>query len=664
MMNKLKLFLVLFFPLLLPLTITAQMEDPVHFGVSQKRVSPTEILLTFTGTIDEGWHVYSSNIPAGGPTAASFKLTKATGIKVKGKLQPGSGAKSGFDKIFQMSISFFEKHASFNQMLEITSQNYSANGVLEYGACNDENCLPPSEVPFSIKGSDGPIAKEKNQADSVATTNEALANPTDSLSANTSGIPSYWQPVAAQMKAFGGTSTGESLWVIFLLGLLGGLIAVVTPCVWPIIPMTVSFFLKRSDKNRSKSIRDAILYGFSIILIYVSVGFLVTLWKGGNALNALSTSAVFNLICFAILVFFAASFLGGFEIQLPTSWGNKTDQKAEKKSGFAGIFLMALTLVIVSFSCTGPIIGFLLVDISTHASYIAPLTGMFGFALALALPFTLFALFPSLMKKAPKSGGWMNTVKVVLGFIELAFSLKFLSVADMAYGWGILSRETFLSLWIVLFALLGIYLLGKLKFPGEGKSDHTTIPGFFLGLVSLAFAVYMLPGLWGAPLNAISAFAPPMTTQDFNLGNDQVEAQFNDLEPAIEESRKTGKPIFIDFTGYGCVNCRKMEAAVWSNPQVAKILKEDFILVSLYVDDRTPLSQPMKVNINGQEKELTTVGQKWSFLQSYKFGANTQPFYIPVNAEGKALNHSYSYDEDVDKYLEFLKESSRNNLHQ
>lgn len=654
--------------LLFPTSIYAQWEDPVHFKVTQKKLSATDLLLIFEGSAEQGWHVYSSDMKDGGPTVATFHLDKTKGVEVSGKLVPKGAVKEKFDEMFSMKVRYMEGTIVFHQHLKITARDYEAAGYLEYGACNDENCLPPTEVPFSVKGSDGPdasITAESSSEDAMTedahedtlATSAADSATTDSLTS----LPSYWNPVTEELKSMGDGVGKSSLWLIFLMGMLGGLIAVVTPCVWPIIPMTISYFLKRAE-HRGKGLSDALLYGLSIIVIYVALGLLITLMFGSNGLNALSTSALFNLVCFAILIVFAASFMGGFEIMLPSSWGNKTDSKAESQGGVIGIFLMALTLTIVSFSCTGPIIGFLLVDLTTSTNYLAPVLGMLGFSIALALPFTIFALFPSLIKKAPKSGGWMNTVKVTLGFVELAFSLKFLSVADMAYGWHILDREVFLSLWIVIFALLGVYFLGKLRFPSDDKKEHTSIPGFFCGLVSLAFAVYMLPGLWGAPLKAISAFAPPMSTQDFKMNESaELKAAFDDYDKAVQYAQETGKPLLLDFTGYGCVNCRKMEAAVWTDPQIEQMLKNDFILVSLYVDDRTKLATPFEAVINGKQVKLTTKGQLWSFLQSYKFGANTQPFYMPVSADGTPLNESYSYDEDINKYKTFLQTALENN---
>jgi thiol:disulfide interchange protein DsbD len=465
-----------------------------------------------------------------------------------------------------------------------------------------------------------------------------------------------WKPVINELHAFGDTTSQEDMsWLyIFITGFLGGLLALFTPCVWPIIPMTVSFFLKRS-KDKKKGIRDAWTYGASIVVIYVTLGVAITLIFGASALNALSTNAVFNILFCLLLVVFAASFFGAFELTLPSKWSNAVDSKAESTGGLLSIFLMAFTLSLVSFSCTGPIIGFLLVQVSTTGSVIAPTIGMLGFAIALALPFTLFALFPSWLKQMPKSGGWMNVVKVTLGFIELAFALKFLSVADLAYGWHILDRETFLALWIVIFGLLGFYLLGKIKFPHDDDDNKVGVTRFFLALFSLAFAVYMVPGLWGAPLKAVSAFAPPMHTQDLNLYKKEVHARFDDYDLGMEYARRMGKPVMLDFTGYGCVNCRKMELAVWTNDRVSTLINDDYVLITLYVDNKTPLPAPVKITENGKQRTLRTVGDKWSYLQRVKFGANAQPFYVLIDNDGNPLNKSYAYDEDVDKYVQFLQ---------
>lgn len=444
------------------------------------------------------------------------------------------------------------------------------------------------------------------------------------------------------------------------MGLVGGFIALFTPCVWPIIPMTVSFFLKRA-KDKKKGIRDAITYGVSIVVIYLALGLAITAIFGASSLNALSTNAVFNVLFCLMLVVFAFSFFGWFELTLPSSWTNKVDNKASSTSGLLSIFLMAFTLTLVSFSCTGPIIGFLLVEVSTSGNIAGPALGMLGFAIALALPFTLFALFPTWLKQASKSGGWMNTIKIVLGFIELAFSLKFFSVADLAYGWGLLDREVFLSLWIVIFGMLGLYLIGVLKFRSDmGSTEAMPVPCIVLGMVSLAFTVYLVPGLWGAPCKAVSAFAPPVNTQDFNLYHNEVEPKYKDYEAGMAAAASQGKPVVIDFTGFGCVNCRKMEASVWTDPQVADKLNNDFILISLYVDDKQPLAKPIEIVENGTKRTLRTVGDKWSYLQRSKFGANAQPFYVIIDNNGNPLAGSYSYDENTGHYMDFLNKGLDN----
>ena len=657
-------------------TAVMAVQAQVNFTVKYKRVNATTIDIIFSGTAQHGWHIYSTNIGEGGPTRATFGVDKIKGAKLIGSLKGGPGAKTMQDPIFEMPVTFYEGHATFTQRVELLDKDYELKGYLKYGACNDENCLPPTSVDAKLKGADGPAptAESKAEAEAAATdgtlptTADSAVSTTTTDSAATvqvqpldsAATQALWTPVIKELKNFGTGGaddvTGKPWYYIFFLGFVGGLVALFTPCVWPIIPMTVSFFLKRSG-NRRKGIRDAITYGVSIVVIYVALGLIITSLFGANALNDLSTNAVFNILFFLMLVVFAASFFGGFEITLPSKWGDAVDSKAEKTTGLLSIFLMAFTLSLVSFSCTGPIIGFLLVEVSTSGgSALAPTIGMLGFAIALALPFTLFALFPTWLKSAPKSGGWLNNVKVVLGFLELAFALKFFSVADLAYGWHLLDRETFLALWIVIFSLLGIYLLGAIKFPHDDEDErHTSVPRFFLALISLAFAVYMVPGLWGAPVKAVSAFAPPMSTQDFNLDPVKIEAKFTDYEAGMAYARQTGKPVMVDFTGHGCVNCRKMELAVWHDAKVRDLLTKDYVLISLYVDEKAPLPEPIEVQENGQATTLRTIGDKWSYLQRSKFGANAQPFYVLLDNNGKPLNTSYSYDEDVDKFVSFLK---------
>ena len=662
------------------LGVSAQMANPVKVQSQLKEISATEAELVFDATIEAGWHMYSTEVVEFGPTPTSLTVEKISGAKLKGALKPKGSPIKKYEEMFAADVFYFEKAASFVQKLTLEGGKYHVEGFLEYGACNDQSCTPPTKVDFSYDGEakKEEVVKEKESEQAKNTEEEPVAQEeqakleqlaaevpdsaqmalpiAEEMPVGQLGSADLWAPVVDQLKAFeDNTTTNNTLWQIFLLGLLGGLVALVTPCVWPIIPMTVSFFLKRSG-DKKKGIRDAIIYGISIVVIYLALGLIVTAIFGASALNALSTNAIFNIFFFLMLVVFAASFFGAFELQLPSSWSNAVDSKAEKTGGLLGIFLMAFTLTLVSFSCTGPIIGFLLVEVSTSGDWLAPAIGMLGFAIALALPFTLFAVFPSWLKSMPKSGGWMNTVKVVLGFIELAFALKFLSVADLAYGWHILDRETFLALWIGLAITLAMYLFGLIKFPHDDPDERNiSVTRFFLGLISLAFAIYMIPGLWGAPLKAVSAFAPPMSTQDFNLQSSEVKAKTNDYDLGMQMALTSDKPVLIDFTGYGCVNCRKMEAAVWTDPQVAEIMSDDYVLIQLFVDDKTPLPEPIMVNVNGQEQKLRTVGDKWSYLQSSKFGANAQPFYVLLDHQGKPLSQSYAFDDNVDHYLNFLK---------
>ena len=653
----------------------AQMQTPVTFSVTNEETPDGKLLVRFSGQVNAGWHVYGTDIPEGGPTPATLTVEKTKGLKADGALRATGKVKRAEDAMFGMTVSYMEGTASFEQAFTITDAQYSVEGYLTYGACSESNCMPPSTVEFSFAGkasskgvtanTDAPEAKagEPDTAAADTTAQQVAAG-------NTAvGAADLWAPVTEELHQTEpmGPLADKSLIAIFLLGMLGGLVALLTPCVWPIIPMTVSFFLKRSKDNRRQGIRDAMTYGVSIVVIYVLLGLLVTVFFGASQLNALSTNAVFNIFFFLLLVFFGASFLGGFEISLPSRWTNAVDKKSEATSGLLSIFLMAFTLSLVSFSCTGPIIGFLLVEVSTSGELLGPTVGMFGFALALALPFTLFALFPTWLKSVPKSGNWMNCIKVCLGFVELAFALKFLSVADLAYGWHILDREVFLCLWIVLFALMGAYLIGWIRFPhDEDEYDEmgevvanprTGVTRFLLGLLSLAFALYMVPGLWGAPCKAVSAFAPPMQTQDFRIGGtEEVHAQFTDYEEGMAYARQHGKPVLVDFTGYGCVNCRKMEAAVWTDPQVAATIRDRYVLISLYVDEKTALDSTITVSENGAQTKLRTVGDKWSYLQRVKFGANAQPFYVLLDGNGKPLGPSYAFDESVDAYMAFLRQ--------
>ena len=644
-----------------------QILDPVSFRTEFNKVSDDVAEIVFTATIEPGWHIYSTDLDEGGPIPASFNIDKVTGARVDDKLLPVGNEQAVFDKLFDMQVRYFENTAKFVQRVKLEGGPYRIEGYLEYAACNDQNCLPPADVPFMFTGTAEVTKEAASEEPEEILPNEENLSPQLEKNISLTGEQEngtesvLWKPVISELRSFGESAgTVDRSWLyIFFAGFLGGLLALFTPCVWPIIPMTVSFFLKRG-KDKGKGVRDAMTYGLAIVVIYVTLGLLVTLLFGASALNALSTNAIFNIFFFLMLVVFAASFFGAFEITLPSSWSTAVDSKAEKTSGLLSIFLMAFTLALVSFSCTGPIIGFLLVEVSTMGSIVAPAIGMLGFAVALALPFTLFALFPTWLKQVPKSGGWMNVIKVSLGFIELAFALKFLSVADLAYGWHILDRETFLALWIVIFALLGVYLLGKIKFPHDDDDTRVSVPRFFLALASLAFAVYMVPGLWGAPLKAVSAFAPPLHTQDFNLYKNEVRAQFDDYDLGMEYAKRVGKPVMLDFTGYGCVNCRKMELAVWTDPTVGNLINNEYVLITLYVDNKTKLPEPVKVMENGKERTLRTLGDKWSYLQRVKFGANAQPFYVLIDNEGKPLNKSYAYDEDISKYVDFLQTGLRN----
>ena len=672
--------------MLVTLMANAQMLDPVKFSSTLKTNNTAEAEIIFSGKIEKGWHVYSTGLGADGPISATFNVNKLDGVELVGKLQPRGHEIKSYDRLFGMTLRFFEGSVEFVQKVKFTKPTYKIDAYLEYGACNDQNCMPPTSVDIKKAGKSPAVSNDvkKNDSqqegiqegeeadgaeaaalttagDSLKADSMAQANAAVAASLSQADKDALWKPVINQLRQFGGTNdiANHSLLYIFLMGIVGGLLALVMPCIWPIIPMTVSFFLKRSKDNKKRGVRDAVIYGISIVVIYLALGIGVTAIFGPSTLNALSTNAVFNIFLFLLLVVFAVSFFGWFEIKLPDSWANKVDNKASSTTGLISIFLMAFTLVLVSFSCTAPIIGLLLVQTVTSGDWLAPAIGMFGFAIALAVPFALFAMFPTLMKKSPKSGSWMDQIKVVLGFVELAFSLKFLSVADLAYGWHIMDREVFLALWIVIFGALGAYLVGWLKFQqdaiGGDLQKPMPVPAIMLGLCSFAFAIYMIPGLWGAPCKAVSAFAPPITTQDFNLNNHVVEAKYKDYEAGMAAAKAEGKPVMLDFTGFGCVNCRKMEAAVWTDPSVAEKLEKDYVLISLYVDDKTKLPEPIEVTLpNGQKRTLRTVGDKWSYLQSSKFGANAQPFYVTLDNEGNVLSGSFSYKEDIPAYLDFL----------
>lgn len=650
----------------------AQIFDPVKWKSAIKMTDATNGVVTFTATVDAGWHVYGTHLPSGGPEPTSVQWNNQ-GVKLVGGLTPSKAAHKQHDETFDMDLSWWTGSVTLSQKFTVTAKEYKIEGSIRYMACDDENCTPPKSESFSFKGTaaQAPVA-ETVQAPTAnaapADTAATLAQPVATVGAADSAVASpthdqLWAPVTAIEgdNADVEDIADRSLWYIFWACFLGGLLALLTPCVWPMIPMTVSFFLKKSG-SRAKAITNATTYGLSIIIIFLLLGICFTVLFGASAMNALATSAWCNLLFFALLVIFAISFFGAFEITLPQSLSNKMDSTASKTTGMLSIFFMAATLVIVSFSCTGPIIGTLLVEAASRGSVMGPVVGMTGFAIALAIPFTVFALFPTMLKKMPKSGGWLNTVKVVLGFIELALSLKFLSVADLAYGWRILDRETFIALWIAIFGVMGLYLLGMFRFKsdGEPKSPGIGVMRFFLALVSLSFTAYLVPGLWGAPLKATSAFVPPLYTQDFNLyGGEQVE--YDDFDEGMKAAAAQGKPVFIDFSGHGCVNCRKMEGAVLDEAKVKKMISEDFVTIKLMVDDKTPLQQPMVVQENGQQTTLTTVGDKWSYLQRHKFNSNSQPYYVVLDQQGALLSGPFAYNEDVDAFIAFLKRGAKAN---
>lgn len=673
---------------LLALVAQAQILTPVKWKIKlDDKGGAPEKEIVFTATADKGWHLYDMNLPEGGPVSTSFTFETLNGAELIGQTVPSVKPTTVYDEQFAMNLRWYPGTVSFTQKLKVTDPaKFKAEGEVEFMACNDETCLPPDQIPFSFDKKSIHVdpalaanssttevdkedataiqpdtqvvaeeASELNTPDPAAKETPATTSPKASDSLTDS--PNLWSPVIDQLKSFGDStvSAADTSWLfIFFAGFLGGLIALLTPCVWPMIPMTVSFFLKRT-KDRKKAIRDAITYGLSIIVIYLVMGLLITGIFGASALNDLSTNAIFNILFFLLLVVFAVSFFGAFELVLPASWTSKLDSKADSTTGILSIFFMSFTLVLVSFSCTGPIIGTLLVQAASMGTAVGPAIGMFGFALALSIPFSVFAIFPNMLQSMPKSGGWLNSVKVVLGFLELALALKFLSVADLAYGWRLLDREAFIVLWIVIFSLLGVYLLGKIKFSHDSEVKYVSVPRLFMAIISFAFAIYMVPGLWGAPLKAISAFAPPLYTQDFNLYKNEVHAAFDDYESGMAYAKKVNKPVMIDFSGFGCVNCRKMEASVWTDPKVKQMLENDYVLITLMVDDKTKLPQPIEIQENGKTRKLKTIGDKWSYLQRSKFGSNAQPFYILLNDEGQPLGPSYAFNEDVSKYIQFLQ---------
>lgn len=623
-----------------------QIADPVKWSFEQRTISKTEKELVFTAKIEHPWHIYGMNLPADGPVSTQFFFDKIKGATLVGPIAPDPSIVpiKKYDESFAMNLTWYESKAIFKQKIKISAgEKIFISGHLQYMCCDDKSCLPPKKENFSFG-----IEKSEDK-DSSATMVAIPIRKINVDSVSKANTPkNYWAPVVDKLKSFGQdnfTTQTMSLWVIFFTGFVGGLLALFTPCVWPIIPMTVSFFLKRNN-NKRKGRKEAIFYGLSIIFIYVTLGLLITLLFGASALNTISTNAVFNVIFFALLVIFAISFLGFFEITLPASWSTALNNKAEHTTGALSILLMASTLVIVSFSCTGPIIGTLLVQVSTSGSLLAPAVGMLGFALALSIPFSLFALFPAWLNAMPRSGSWLNIVKVALAFVELALALKFLSVADMTSGWNILSRNLFISLWIVFATGFGAYMLGLIRFPHDSKNQHINWIRRILALVAFSFVAYLACGFWGTPLKEISAFLPPMENKQ----------EFHDFDKGMAYAQRNQMPVFVDFTGYGCVNCRKMEAAVFTDHEIAELMTR-FVVINLYVDDRAPLEKPEDVLENGKPLHLETKGDKWSYLQRIKFGANAQPYYVMLDNEGNPISRAYAYNENIERFKAFLKQA-------
>lgn len=665
MTNRPKLITLAALLFSLIVSVSAMAADHVKWTAALKGENTPDPEVVITAVIDGGFHLYAPSNPDGGAMPLEFHFDNLKGVSPVGKPRASKPYTKSYNDIFETDEHYYTGSVTFTQKLRPTAEKFSLSVEVKGQACQDNGmCVQVGfSKPLSGSARIEEVNKEENSVETTVTdtiTDEATAAVNDTaVMSDTSGADSkmWWTNVENELKEFSGTqkAVDYSLWFIFIAGFLGGLLALFTPCVWPMTPMTVSFFLKKNKGGKGKAIGTASMYGVAIVVIYVALGLVITAIFGASALNDMATNAIFNIIFFLLLVVFAISFLGGFEMTLPSSWSNKMDAKVDATTGFISLLFMAFTLVLVSFSCTGPIIGTLLVEAASTNSFLSPAVGMSGFALALALPFTLFAMFPSVLKSMPRSGGWLNTVKVVLGFLELALALKFLSVADQAYGWRILDREVFISLWIIIFALLGVYLLGKLTFPHDDKVERTSVTRFMLALVSLSFAVYMIPGLWGAPLKAISAFAPPAHTQDFSLYDGDVTAQSDDFDKGMALAAQLGKPVLVDFSGHGCVNCRKMEAAVWTDKRVKDKIDNDFILITLMVDEKKSLPAPIQVTEkDGTVRTLRTVGDKWSYLQRSKFGANAQPYHVILDNNGSPLTSPYGFDESVDKYLQFL----------
>ena len=670
-------------------TAKSQILEPVTWEFSYEKTDQNIYNLKFTAHIDEGWSIYGLDVPPGGPIPTTFEFGDADGFRFLNELQ-APAAEIKFDPNFDMELSMHsDRQVVFSRKVEVLSENpVRVTGELMFMCCDATSCLPPDFVEFSFNLSG------RQEADEIAVSTQPTETPAvlpeedpvekeevvDELTTDGEGEESQTQIIYLPEET---GEAGRSFWGMFITGILGGLLALLTPCVFPMIPLTVSFFLRNSE-NRARAVRDALFYGFTIIFSYVVLGLAISMIFGADTLNALATSPGFNLFFFALLIFFAASFFGAFELTMPASWSTALDSKADKTGGLLGVILMGFTFVLVSFSCTGPIVGTLLVDAATGGNVFGPAIGMLGFSLALAVPFSLFAVFPTALKSLPKSGGWMNAVKVVLGFIVLAFSLKFLSTADAVAQWGLLDREVFLVLWIAIFLLMGLYLIGKIKFAHDSDLKYMSVPRLMLAIASFAFVFYLIPGLWGAPLRAVSSFLPSPVTQDFDLSRGVAAAApaatseiyvgqsvkegphglmaFTDFEEGMIAARKAGMPVFLDFTGLGCANCRKMEAGVWSDPRVLQRLGNDFVKISLFVDDRTalPEDQQFVSSALGRERTIRTIGQKWSVFQAERYNMNTQPYYVILNHDEEMLAPPRGYDMNIERYIEFLDEGLRN----
>lgn len=669
----------------------SQILEPIEWSASLDMTGKEDGVVKLDAYIDKGWHLYGFNLPSGGPVSTTITFDLPKGVQLDGDIHPSVAPVEKKDLVFNLDLSWWADDVQFKQKIKLDSDYDDSNPLVvkvRFQGCDDRSCLAPQTMIFDLNLPQNLGKKDKEEQknlpvesqtkvnsdisvitndksmdhrpDNNDSINSTLAEVKDIITQENSGLSvtleeKWWTPVKFLLHSDETAISETPWWHIFIWGFGGGLLALLTPCVWPLIPMTVSFFLKKSS-SRKKAIGDAITYGISIIVLYLVLGLAITLIFGASKLNDLATNAIFNLCFFLLLIIFAISFFGAFNISLPSKWSNSVDSKAEKTTGLISIFFMAFTLALVSFSCTGPIIGTLLVEAASMGDITGPAIGMGAFSLALAIPFTLFAIFPSWLKEMPRSGGWLNSVKVVLGFLELALSLKFLSVADLAYGWGILDREVFICLWVVIFAMLGLYLLGKLKFAHDDNKDHVSIMSFFFSLISFSFALYLIPGLWGAPLKGVSAFVPPLYTQDFNLYSGGQFEEFDDYDEGMAYALNHQRPVLIDFSGYGCVNCRKMEGAVFDTPEVEREIKENFVLIKLMVDDKAKLKEPIRVNENGRNIVLETVGDKWSYLQRMKFGANSQPYYVILNNEGNPLERPYYYDENVHKFLGWLNQ--------